>query len=130
MLSVVEWRFDSRDTPDTGRMRHEFMDLLRERGTGDFNAAELVWGELVGNAMRHAPGPIDVQLDWNDENPVLTVHDEGASFKPEIRLPADPLSERGRGLYIVNALALSLRVKDFEGDGSQVIARLPVRRAA
>ena len=111
-------------------MRHEFMDLLRARGTGDFVGAELVWGELVGNAIRHAPGPIDVQLDWDDDNPVLTVHDEGKSFQPDIRLPADPLSERGRGLYIVRSLALSLRVTDIDGDGSEVVARLPVRRAA
>ena len=106
------------------------MDLLRACGTGDFGAAELVWGELVGNAIRHAPGPIDVQLDWDDDNPVLTVHDEGKSFQPDIRLPADPLSERGRGLYIVRSLELSLRVTDIDGDGSEVVARLPVRRAA
>lgn len=112
-------------------MRHEFMDLLRARGTGDFVAAELVWGELVGNAVRHAPGPIDVQLDWKDDNPVLTVHDDGESFQPDkISLPADPLSEHGRGLYIVRALALSLRVEDIAGDGNEVTVRLPVTRAA
>ena len=126
----MEWRFDSRSEMDAHRLRHEFMDLLRERGTGDFAAAELVYGELVGNAVRHAPGPVVVRLDWDDVHPVLTVHDEGESFRPTIRLPADPLAEHGRGLYIVRALALSLDVESIDGDGSQVNARLPVRRAA
>lgn len=126
----MEWRFDSRKKVDIRGLRREFVNVLRARGTGDFTAAELVWGELVGNAIRHAPGPIAVQLDWNDDSPVLTVHDEGDAFEPDIRLPADPMSEHGRGLYIVRALALSLGVTDIEGDGSQVSARLPVRRAA
>lgn len=126
----MEWRFDSRSEVDIRRLRREFVELLRARGTGDFSAAELVWGELVGNAVRHAPGRIAVRLDWDDDNPVLTVHDEGESFRPEIRLPADPMSEHGRGLYIVSALALSLGVTDIEGDGSQVSVRLPVQRAA
>jgi signal transduction histidine kinase len=126
----VEWRFDSRNAVDVSRLRREFVNLLRARGTGDFSAAELVWGELVGNAIRHAPGPIAVRLDWRGDDAVLTVHDEGESFQPDIRLPADPMSEHGRGLYIVRALALSLGFKDVEGDGSQVSARLPVHRAA
>jgi signal transduction histidine kinase len=127
---MVEWRFDSRNRLEAHRMRHEFMDLLRAGGTGDFPAAELVYGELVGNAIRHAPGRIVIRLDWEDESPVLTVHDEGSSFEPNIRLPDDPMSEHGRGLYIVRALALSLNVENIEGDGSQVLARLPVHKAA
>jgi signal transduction histidine kinase len=126
----MEWRFDSRNEMDARRLRHEFMDLLRAGGAGDFHAAELVYGELVGNAIRHAPGKIVVSLDWDDDCPLLTVHDEGESFLPEIRLPADPMSEHGRGLYIVRALALSLDVENIDGDGSQVFARLPVHRAA
>jgi serine/threonine-protein kinase RsbW len=106
------------------------MDLLRAGGTGDFPAAELVCGELVGNAVRHAPGRIVVRLEWDDDYPLLSVHDEGTSFRPDFRLPEDPMSEHGRGLYIVRALALSLDVMDIEGDGSQVLARLPVHRAA
>ncbi len=127
---MVEWRFDSRNEMDAHRLRHEFMDLLRAGGTGDFPAAELVYGELIGNAVRHAPGRIVVRLDWDDDTPVLTVHDEGESFRPDFRLPADPMSEHGRGLFIVRALALSLDVEDIDGDGSQVNARLPVHRAA
>jgi signal transduction histidine kinase len=127
---MVEWRFDSRNEMDAHRLRHEFMDLLRAGGTGDFPAAELVYGELVGNAIRHAPGRIVVRLDWDDDTPVLAVHDEGESFRPDIRLPDDPMSEHGRGLFIVRALALSLDVENIDGDGSQVCARLPVHRAA
>lgn len=126
----MEWRFDSRSEIDAHRMRHEFMDLLRAGGTGDFPAAELVYGELIGNAVRHAPGPIVVRLDWDDDYPLLSVHDEGESFDVDIRLPEDPMAEHGRGLYIVRALALSFDVRSIAGDGSQVAARLPVHRAA
>jgi anti-sigma regulatory factor (Ser/Thr protein kinase) len=112
-------------------LRREFMALLRAHGTGDFDAAELVYGELVGNAVRHAPGRILVRLLWDDDGPTLLVHDEGESFRPKTaRLPDDPLAESGRGLYIVNALALDFRIEDVVGDGNQVLARLPVRRAA
>jgi anti-sigma regulatory factor (Ser/Thr protein kinase) len=127
---MVEWRFDSRSEMDAHRLRHEFMDLLRAGGTGDFPAAELVYGELIGNAVRHAPGRILVQLDWEDDTPVLLVHDEGESFRQDIRLPEDPMCEHGRGLFIVRALALSFDVENIVGDGSQVCARLPVHRAA
>jgi anti-sigma regulatory factor (Ser/Thr protein kinase) len=115
---------------DARKLRREFMAVLHANGTGDFDAAELVYGELVGNAVRHAPGCIVVRLLWDDDAPTLTVHDNGEPFRVDPALPADPFAEGGRGLFIVRALALDLRVEDVAGDGTQVLARLPVRRAA
>ncbi len=126
----MEWRFDSRSRSTPSACATNSWTCSAPAGRVTFRAAELVYGELVGNAVRHAPGRIVVRLDWDDDTPVLTVHDEGRSFRPNIRLPDDPLSEHGRGLYIVRALALSLDVENIEGDGSQVLARLPVHKAA
>jgi anti-sigma regulatory factor (Ser/Thr protein kinase) len=128
-IAPVEWRFDSANALDARRLRREFMASLHAHGAGDFDAAELVCGELVGNAARHAPGRITVSLAWDDAA-TLTVHDEGPSFRPSASLPADPLAESGRGLYIVHALALDFHVEDVAHDGSRAIARLPVHRAA
>ena len=105
------------------------MALLRNQGTGDFDAAELICGELIGNAVRHAPGRITVQLDWRDDTPSLTVHDQGASFVEAATLPDDPMAESGRGLYIVKQLACDLHIYDVAADGSKVTAVLPVHRA-
>jgi len=129
-VAPVEWKFDSASEMDAHRLRREFMELLHARGAGDFDAAELVYGELIGNAVRHAPGRITVRLAWDGDCPTLVVHDEGRSFQPKIALPYDPLAESGRGLFIVRTLALDFRVEDVVGDGSRVIARLPVHRAA
>lgn len=124
----MQWAFDSSSEIDAHRLRREFMALLRRDASGDFDAAELIYGELIGNAVRHAPGRITVRLDWPSDEPALTVHDEGASFVPKTTLPDDPLSESGRGLFIVKQLASSLRIRDIEADGSKVVAVLPVHR--
>lgn len=126
---AVEWAFDSSSEIDAHRLRREFMELLRKNGTGDFDAAELIYGELIGNAVRHAPGRITVRLDWRDDTPSLTVHDEGASFGEVTTLPDDPMSESGRGLYIVKQLACDLHIDDITADGSKITAVLPVHRA-
>lgn len=126
---AVEWAFDSSSEVDAHRLRREFMELLRKNGTGDFDAAELIYGELIGNAVRHAPGRITVRLDWRDDAPSLTVHDQGASFADVATLPDDPMAESGRGLYIVKQLACDLHIDDIAADGSTVTAVLPVHRA-
>jgi len=70
----------------------------------DVSVAELVLGELLGNVVRYAPGPVEVWLDLSTRAPVLHVLDNGPGFEINPRLPADIMSERGRGLYIVTAL--------------------------
>jgi len=106
------------------------MDLLRAGGTGDFPAAELVYGELIGNAVRHAPGRILVQLDWKRRHAGAPRPRRGRVVPAGYSPPEDPMCEHGRGLFIVRALALSFDVENIVGDGSQVCARLPVHRAA
>jgi anti-sigma regulatory factor (Ser/Thr protein kinase) len=128
----MEWTFDSGSSAQARTSRSQFMSILHsygERGS-DFDAAETIFGELVGNVVRHAPGPVEVRLQWDSQFPVLTVHDEHESFIPNFSLPRDQFQESGRGLFIVKSLARSVRVRDIEDDGTKVTVVLPVARRA
>ena len=96
--------------------------------TSDLAAAELIFGELIGNVVQHAPGPVRVRLDWSGEKAVLSVHDEHAPFTPRFTLPTDPMQENGRGLFIAHTLATSFDVTHISGDGTKVTVGLPVWR--
>jgi anti-sigma regulatory factor (Ser/Thr protein kinase) len=128
----MEWQFGSASSADARRSRREFMTELRESGStsSDFAGAELIFGELISNVVRHAPGPVRVRLFWNGKRAVLSVHDEAAPFKPKFALPADPMSENGRGLFIARALSTSLDVTHIAGDGTKVSVGLPVWRSS
>jgi hypothetical protein len=45
-----------------------------------------------------------MRIDWRGDVMVLHVLDCGAGFAFLPELPRDPMSERGRGLFIVNSL--------------------------
>jgi hypothetical protein len=126
----ARWTFDTKSYSDTKHMRDQFVSLLYACGTSDsdFYAAELIYGELVGNVLRHSDGRASIALVWNGAHPTLTVHDEEKMFEHSCDLPFDPMQENGRGLYIVKALAVSLKFRDIIGDGSKVTAVLPVKR--
>ncbi len=102
------WRFHS-DDPETARTaRRSFAEYLTRYGcSADAVAvAELVFGELVGNVVRHAPGPIDIDLVRDGDMLVLRVHDRGKPMRQRpIGLPSDIMSENGRGLFLVRTLA-------------------------
>lgn len=125
-------------------VRRELVTYLRRHGDpgSDFDAAELLIGEAVGNAVRHTAGPAWVSLHWRDQLPLLTVHDLGAGFDPASLISAaepspDPdldadlfesLAESGRGLMIMRALAPTLTSRAKTGEGMVVSVSLPVTR--
>lgn len=120
------WRFDARDAVAARGVRREIVERLSgfgadgdARGTG-----ELVFGELIGNVVRYAPGAVDVVLDLSGDAPVLHVADEGSGFEHNPKLPVDQLSERGRGLFIVAALTEELYVSRRLNGGSHARAVL------
>jgi anti-sigma regulatory factor (Ser/Thr protein kinase) len=106
------------------------MTHLRQfgRADGDFDAAELVLGELLSNAGRYTPGPVCVSIDWADEFARASVCDCGTGFAWSPTLPPG-FSERGRGLFIISAFARDIRVETDER-GCCVSALLPIRRGA
>ncbi|HLY01856.1 MAG TPA: SpoIIE family protein phosphatase [Candidatus Cybelea sp.] len=102
------WTFDSIDAPRAHAARRSFVEALRGAGLRQkqLSAAEIVFGELLGNVVRFAPGPVEIILNWTHAAaPVLHVLDRGPGFTFAPKLPLDLLSERGRGLYIVWSLA-------------------------
>jgi PAS domain S-box-containing protein len=126
----IRWSFDAENAKAAQDARGEFVDYLRDQ-TGDEDAietAELVFGELVGNVVRHAPGAIDIDVDWADGVPHLHVVDRGSPFQAPSHLPDDLLSESGRGLFIVRQLSEKLSVEHVDGYGNHVSVELPIRR--
>lgn len=126
----LRWSFDAENARAAQDARGQFVRYLRGKAApgGDISMAELVFGELVGNVVRHAPGSIEIDLDWSDEYPVLHVIDRGKEFSAASRLPENVLSESGRGLFIVNSLTRSFSIEHLPGYGNHVRAELPLRR--
>lgn len=122
----TSWAFDAENAQAAHEARSQLVAYLRERtpGTADLGGAELVFGELVGNVVRHAPGPIEVQVEWTHAQPTLHVIDRGRGFLRDPGLPVDVLSESGRGLYIVSQLTDALRIERIAGYGNHVAAVL------
>ena len=130
-LWTAAWSFDSRCSASNGARRAFLACLKSKTGAAviDIPAAELIFGELLGNVVRHAPGRVDIMLDWTDELPVLHVLDRGPGFRSRRkreRLPVDELSESGRGLFIVNACAPTFSVRNRNGRGTHASATLPL----
>jgi anti-sigma regulatory factor (Ser/Thr protein kinase) len=126
----MEWTFDSTDMATASAVRTSFRALLREIATEDSDifAADVVYGELVGNAIRHAGGRIDISLVWLEQGAAFRVRDYGAGFPPPNLRPADPDSETGRGLYLASHFADIVHVARVPGGGAELTVVLPVWR--
>jgi anti-sigma regulatory factor (Ser/Thr protein kinase) len=94
-----------RDERDVSRARQYVLDRCLASGLMSVcDDAALLTSEVVTNAVRHAPpGAITVRAERDGDQFVVQVLD-GSLQEPRI-LPADPWSERGRGMALVNALA-------------------------
>lgn len=126
----THWSFESGDAVAAQSVRSSFVAALSREAdeSSDLAAAELIFGELVGNVVRYAPGAIDIDLEWTGNVPILHVLDRGSGFDLSSSLPADLMSERGRGLYIVSVLGADLRADRLPLRGNHVRVALPIRR--
>ena len=97
--------------------------------TSDVDAAELIYGELVANTVRHAGGAVEARLELHDgDPPVLVVRDHGPGLRVHPWTPRrDPYAESGRGLGLVELLACDIEVDTARGGGTVIRATLPVR---
>jgi PAS domain S-box-containing protein len=120
------WSFAAENAQAANDARADFVRFLRRKSenAAAIESAEVVFGELVGNVVRHAPGPVDLAFEWDPSEPVLHVIDRGAAFETRDRLPADPLSEGGRGLFLAEQLSGGLRIEHLSGFGNHVAVRL------
>ncbi|HWT06284.1 MAG TPA: ATP-binding protein [Xanthomonadales bacterium] len=126
--TALAWRFHCEDAESARSARASFVEYLGRRGVKDeaLAGAELVFGELLANAVRHAPGPIDISLSWEDLVPVLTVSDRGPGIREPAgtKLPEDVLSQAGRGLFLVRALAGDPNISQRSERGTEIAVPL------
>lgn len=123
----MRWHFQSVCGSGALAARGSFLEFLQHLGVrqSDRDCAEMVFGELVGNAVRHAPGPIDITAHVDVRGVLaLEIRDTGPEFKFSVQPP--PLqSESGRGLYIASLFAADLRSENT-GFGNRVTAILHI----
>jgi serine/threonine-protein kinase RsbW len=92
----------------------------------------LAVGEAAGNAVEHGclqDPQREFHVSWEREDGGywLRIEDDGAGLDPALleaaALPADPLSTRGRGLFLMRELADEVRL---EAGGRRVAMRFDV----
>jgi anti-sigma regulatory factor (Ser/Thr protein kinase) len=148
----MDWYLDSGDTAGVPTLRRQIMAYLQHHAVdgSDLTGTEVVVAELLSNAVAHTAGPAWVTLEWDADHPRLRVADLGRGFDGSAvgaavngsavnggdgeralltpTLPADPLSDRGRGLYLVSRLAREVAVSRRGQGGCVVAATLDVQR--
>jgi GAF domain-containing protein/anti-sigma regulatory factor (Ser/Thr protein kinase) len=126
----IGWSFDAENAKAAQDARGAFVAQLRSEATAesDLGAAEVVFGELIGNVVRHAPGPIDIALEWSGSRSVLHVIDRGNGFAYEPRQRVDVMREDGRGLWLVARFGLQLSIEHLPHFGTHIRVELPVLR--
>jgi serine phosphatase RsbU (regulator of sigma subunit)/anti-sigma regulatory factor (Ser/Thr protein kinase) len=126
-----EWSWHFNFVPGAADMELARISLARALDAADAadrHGAQIVFGELLANVVRHAPGPSEVRLICHDEEIALHVLDRGPGFDPDALPVPALLSESSRGLIIVRALATTLVIRPRADGGTHVVAGL-ARRA-
>jgi anti-sigma regulatory factor (Ser/Thr protein kinase) len=128
--TLMSWQFDSRDSRAAYRVREQILQFLRELSHPDQELFEVkaVIGELIANAVEHAPGDVHLEVDWSGDRAVLRMRDHGPGFTAHATLPRDMMSEDGRGLYLISALADDLRATSHFDGGAEVSVRLRLHK--
>ncbi|MDQ6942825.1 MAG: SpoIIE family protein phosphatase [Candidatus Eremiobacteraeota bacterium] len=127
---AISWDVDASDPSSAAAVRTQFVAFLCRfvDAQTDLFPAELILGELLANAVEHAPGAVHVELAWRGDEPFLTVRDNGRGFQPRARLPEDVFSESGRGLFLISAFARDVTSTTRLEGGTDVCVVLPFSR--
>lgn len=123
----MEWRHHIDDSDAAAASRPLFVEFLRAHCTpeSDCASAEAAFGELMANAVLHAPGPIDIHVHTFEQGSVtLEIFDTGDAFAASPSLPSQT-NEGGRGLYIVSQICADLK-STRTSVGNKVSVTLPV----
>ena len=134
-MAVVkhQWYFETDSPRDAlaGRPLLERYLSDHTREGSDLFPASLVYGELISNVIKHAPGGgVRVWLEPHHEKFALCINDEGSGFTErdlQQHRPSDE-SESGRGLFIVKQVCDEFSYHRVEHNGFMVRAVLPLRR--
>jgi hypothetical protein len=124
------WSLAAADARDGVLQRRAFRNYLEQYGdrASDFDAAEAVYGELVGNCVRHAPGRIAVEFNWDDRT--LVVVDACERLRSWPFSPDDPRAESTHHAYaLIHAFTARIHLKHDPAGGTRASVLLPVTRA-
>jgi len=121
------WAFDVSDSAAAYAIKRDFVLAVSEQygGNADINACEMIFSELVGNALRYAPGRLSLGLSVDERGTWLHVMDDGPGYNSPPTLPNDVWSESGRGLFLVRALSRDLVIQRLPAYGTYVKVLLP-----
>jgi len=125
----VEWSFDPRWEDAAERVRTEIRLALEAQQRADaILRLDMIYAELVSNAIRHAPGTIEIAIECQSSGGDITLHvlDRGPGYRLNPHLPSDIFSECGRGLFIIAQFADGFMVDERHGGGSH--ARIVLKR--
>jgi anti-sigma regulatory factor (Ser/Thr protein kinase) len=127
----TEWHFDARDEDVARRVKRELLAALAALGPlrPEPMVAEMVFGELLSNVVRHTPGPACVSFAVEDGHVVFSVADRGPMFRvggAGVNTDAVPDdAESGRGLFMIAALCERLGIEP-RPDGKCATVVLPL----
>jgi hypothetical protein len=117
------------DASEALRLRPAFRDYLVVHGHpgSDFHAAEVVYGELLANCARHAPGPVRVEFRWADAT--LAVIDGSDRLRSWPFSPGDWSAEATHHAYaLLSGLGRRVHLGREPGGGTRASVVLPVLR--
>jgi anti-sigma regulatory factor (Ser/Thr protein kinase) len=128
------WAFDVADSAAAYAIKRDLLSVVAAHhgATADETACEAIFGELVGNVLRYAPGRMSLGLSVAHGGKGMWLHvmDEGPGFDARPMLPSDLWSESGRGLFLVAALSRALEIRRLPCYGTYVRVLLPFREPA
>lgn len=122
-------RYDRTFPPEpasVGGVRAFVRSSLRAAGADEQHVADvvLVSSELATNVVDHAHTPYVVSLDVADDRARVEIRD-GSSVVPALKDLADASQDRGRGLHILESIALEWGVTSLEnGKAVWFVARV------
>lgn len=131
-IPTKEWRFHASDAQAAHVARREVAAYLHHLcgDTEQTYASELIVGELLANTVEHAPGLVFLSIEWTGTRLILIVRDNGPGIGYVRKtLPADPMHEGSRGLFLVHELSLDVRVVESGAGGAELRVVLPLAPA-
>jgi anti-sigma regulatory factor (Ser/Thr protein kinase) len=123
------WEIDGGDYGSASRARKEFAAYIRRAGAPepDCQAAILIFGELVANALTHGRGTVQASVCPGAPYAVLWVEDAGEGFTLDhVQQPVRG-QLGGRGILIAKSLARSIHTARVGHDRFRVTVELPVQ---
>ncbi len=120
------WQVDPLDFHEVHRCRASFSAWLESHvdKRNPIFEYELIFGELVTNAVRYGASPVHVEVEQNADQLSISVEDFGTCFNLEEDRTNAWYAESGRGLDIVKKLATHLAVTDGRNNPCRVEARM------